>query len=1104
MTNTFKKSLLFAFICLTTGTTLAQTALADLNFEITGSTTAVPSAYTYSSANTPSIKTQNSIKCIIISDGGGSNVPTFNDPAAPSGGKRWMAFCPAVDCDVVLGIMSNKKKFYIQSKTGEFFAHTNTANQVEEVEVKGLKAGSWYAMCGASSQVYITKATFTASAPAEPVAVTGVTLDKTELSIAEGKKSQLTATVLPANADNKKISWSSNKESVATVDQNGWVTAVAQGSAVITVTTEDGNKTATCAVIVTAAADPVHVTSVSLDKTELTLKVGESNTLKATVNPADADDPSVTWSSNKSSIASVDANGKVTGVAEGTAVITVTTKDGNKTATCTVTVTAATPVPQTDLTLHEPEIYEAKSSQGGYDGTLSVFNEREYEVYYATYDNESHLQVAVTPTRKTNGITETTSDNYSCKATDGWFEVHATTSKSDYSGAKIDEFEAGDYATHKIYNDGYYKLHIKGYDQFSFFAKDNNAEASKGRHFKVFIDDVEQPAQLSNEDKIRRYDISTGEHVIEVRGIGGSNNYFYAFSLRVAQEPRVKWYSGNDSTQTILQTQALNPITYTAKYDRIAGAEIKLEWAGAAASGFNIVTRSGAIADTLILSGKANCPVGTYNYALVAYYNGQETRRATGKFSVKSQIRALTDTVIEAFQGEDMDEISFSYYALSGSDVKLAWTGTAPAGIHGSGSDGVYTISGVPTTAGIFNYTVTVKDGNSISGQIEVKAVDLGNNPILYLYKNDDAYDKDGIYTYLTSAAGGSKNLIARKAKTTGKRTAEQYSKYNWVLISEDVDANNTEVLEILREGAGKPILNLKGFTYAPSRLGWGDPDNGSVDTVTHNGQNLFVQRADHPIFAELGKTQNEKIQVLASMKNKGLMPVFINKCDSSVCLATAYTRSIDDYYHDGELQTVLHEIPATLRPDRQKYICFPIAQSATLSNDGKQLLNAIIKYLLNNERSVALPNLEITSFSVNGVAANIDQKHNLIDLTIDLEKTPGFDISNVIPAVTVRDAVYTHVVPYSGETVDFSKSYFTPVVYVVTDYINRRAYDVTINTTGAEGIEAVYTSGEWVNVYDIYGHMITTTNQDINQIELPHGMYIIVTTNGGTLKIMR
>ena len=152
------------------------------------------------------------------------------------------------------------------------------------------------------------------------VPVTGVQLGSSSLSLEVGGSANLMATVLPSNATDKSISWSSSNSGVATVDNNGKVTAVAAGSAVITVTTTDGGKTATCTVTVTNPAVPVQ--SVSLDKTTLNLNVGENSTLLATVLPANADNKAVTWSSSNTAIATVDASGKVTAVAAGTVTVT--------------------------------------------------------------------------------------------------------------------------------------------------------------------------------------------------------------------------------------------------------------------------------------------------------------------------------------------------------------------------------------------------------------------------------------------------------------------------------------------------------------------------------------------------------------------------------------------------------------------------------------------------------------------------------------------------------------------------------------------------------------------------------------------------------------
>ena len=168
------------------------------------------------------------------------------------------------------------------------------------------------------------------------VPVTGVTLSQTELSLTEGNTAQLTATVKPDDATNKNVTWSSDDTSVATVDATGKVTAVSAGTATITVTTVDGGYKDTCQVTVTAALVPVS--GVTLNKDSLALGVGDTETLTATVAPANAANQSVTWASSAPSVATVDAAGKVTAVAPGTATITATTVDGGFTAICTVTV----------------------------------------------------------------------------------------------------------------------------------------------------------------------------------------------------------------------------------------------------------------------------------------------------------------------------------------------------------------------------------------------------------------------------------------------------------------------------------------------------------------------------------------------------------------------------------------------------------------------------------------------------------------------------------------------------------------------------------------------------------------------------------------------
>ncbi len=389
-------------------------------------------------------------------------------------------------------------------------------------EVNGSYLKSTNASTGNSSEKYLAEETGTAGThlftvrshdnadstsveevSTEPAAVTGVTLDKATATVKLGKTLQLNATVAPRNATNKAVTWSSSKSSVATVDNNGLVTAVAVGTADITVTTVEGNYKAVCKVTVDessgitgyvirvnnyalsvnpssdslqntgssqsqqynytglaaatynseedvtdeiiwlieptnggyyitspdgrylnatytqnstsgydgklklddtkdvwifdgtlegwlvdgsklkstnastgnssdkylseetgragshfftvrssnnadtthgeeASTDPIHVTNIALDKSTATVEVTRSIQLTATITPANATIKTVTWSSSKPGVATVDGNGKVTGVAVGTTVITATAVDGGATATCTVNVTPFT------------------------------------------------------------------------------------------------------------------------------------------------------------------------------------------------------------------------------------------------------------------------------------------------------------------------------------------------------------------------------------------------------------------------------------------------------------------------------------------------------------------------------------------------------------------------------------------------------------------------------------------------------------------------------------------------------------------------------------------------------------------------------------------
>ena len=175
------------------------------------------------------------------------------------------------------------------------------------------------------------------------VLVAGITLDKTELDMTiDDEPVTLVAKVIPEGATDKTVIWSSSNDRVATVDANGKVTAVGNGEA--TITAKAGDKTATCTVKVT-----VFATGITLDKTNLTMEVVDAPVkLTAKVTPDGAIDGAVTWSSDKTDVATVDANGNVTAVGNGEAKITAKASDYS--ATCTVKVTNTVTLSKLDRT----------------------------------------------------------------------------------------------------------------------------------------------------------------------------------------------------------------------------------------------------------------------------------------------------------------------------------------------------------------------------------------------------------------------------------------------------------------------------------------------------------------------------------------------------------------------------------------------------------------------------------------------------------------------------------------------------------------------------------------------------------------------------------
>ena len=295
------------------------------------------------------------------------------------------------------------------NKTVFWNSSNNTVATVDENgTVSAIKTGS--AVISAISE----DGSFTAECTVTVVAaVSSVSLNKHELTLESGTAETLIASILPANAYNKSITWSSSNSAVASVSSIGEVTAVKTGTAVITVTTTDGGYTDTCVVTVFTP-----VKSVALNKNSLTLKKGSTERLYATVSPSNADNKAVIWTSSNENVATVDSNGNVKGINKGTAVIIVSTKDGGYTDSCNVTVT----IPVTSVSLNKKELVLQVGSTETLTASVFPENASNGEVTWkssstsiATVDNNGKVKAVkkgttvIIVTTKDGGYTDTCS-----------------------------------------------------------------------------------------------------------------------------------------------------------------------------------------------------------------------------------------------------------------------------------------------------------------------------------------------------------------------------------------------------------------------------------------------------------------------------------------------------------------------------------------------------------------------------------------------------------------------------------------------------------------------------------------------------------------------
>ena len=229
----------------------------------------------------------------------------------------------------------------------------------------------------------------------EEVEIASLEVNKSEINLGYNDTFTPSITILPNNASNKKIIWTSSNPGLVTVDSNGLIKAISNenGLCVITGTTE--NKLHSVAIKVRTTSKTIEATSITLNKSNITLKANESITVQATVLPSNVTDPGVEYSSSNPNLVTVDQNGKITAVAneDGQAIITASTNGGKLQTTATINIQkVVTTVPVSNITLNKKSIQLKYGEKSYLAATILPENATNKKIVY-TSSNPSLIRV---------------------------------------------------------------------------------------------------------------------------------------------------------------------------------------------------------------------------------------------------------------------------------------------------------------------------------------------------------------------------------------------------------------------------------------------------------------------------------------------------------------------------------------------------------------------------------------------------------------------------------------------------------------------------------------------------------------------------------------
>ena len=555
-----------------------------------------------------------------------------------------------------------------------------------------------------------------------------------------------------------------------------------------------------------------------------------------------------------------------------------------------------------------------------------------------------------------------------------------------------------------------------------------------------------------------------------------------------APVPTISLTSGSNPASTTYGV-ALSSVVYTyvnvADDNNVSGAwytDGTYTITTTAPSGLSIDKNSPS--KTMTLSGTP-LSIGTFYYkVIVNETNGNSISASVVVAAPPAPTISLTSgSATQAIiPGNAITNIVYTLTNATGASVT-----SLPTGLSGNYSSGTYTISGTldaGVTAGSYPFTVTATalagySGTPVTANGSIVAKSLTAKNVLYLATDATTTSNDLFLAQLTNSVNYIVTKRAAQASFVGN-----YNGIDLIVLHESLTGGDAATagheLNLIKS-VDKPILNLKSYFYSTGRWSWGTPNNGN------NGKGIKITQPTHPIFS--GITITDSVYIYGSYRAKNIQPTTITIGGTQI----------------GKMAggVAIHDVPASVRltSGTSKYLMISLLSGAynDLTVDALKLLDNAVSYLLTGTQFVPV-SLEISSFTVNGLPATIDNVANTITL-----QTSDVNLDHVIPTITLAAVSGTTVDPASGVEMNF---YGQSHNYTVSDGTNTKIYAVTISGTwtglSTTSIPGVSFNGQTIQnkanlhlqVFDTLGRLVESSNKNISMSSYNKGVYIVKSGN--------